>query len=451
MKTNYFYLIASLVVCMAGCTANEEGGDGPQPGFERDAYTSVTIKLPAVNGTKAANPSYDNGDPKEYEVKDLTLLFFRAPDGLSDVEDDYVLSEFVSTISSLQTVSGGGTLNVTLPSPDATGSKDGITQRFSTGAIPISETSTHVLALLNLTGASSSMGGDLTKLLRIGNTFKQINGSIPLINLSDLTGKDGFLMVTAPIWNAVKNHASTLTKITPRSQEEATEDKNKTAISVERIVAKVSLAANIVDYVEHDSDGYSTFKVAAGSHAGDKIQILGWLLGNTNKVTYPFRKVDDEWASLSPFVWNNGILSATRIHWAKDPNYTSSETPSFNNPDISKSGLTWNSLTSDDTPTHEYCLENTCNYDIMYKSNVTRAIVKAKYYPNANNQAGGNNTRDNDDSWWSFTSIAAHYSAVNMYKEIAKWVIDHKSELNFPADKDALPEFTANNNAGTLS
>lgn len=450
MKLNYFYLIASLVVCMAGCTTNEEGGDGPQPGSKRDAYTSVTIKLPAVNGTKAASPSYGDGDQMEYEVKDLTLLFFRAPDGVSSVEDDYILSEFVSTIPALQLMDGGGALHVTLPVPNAASSSGGITQRFSTGAIPISETSTHVLALLNLTGAYSSMGGSLTSLLRIGNAFKQINSSIPLIKLSDLTGDDGFLMLTAPVWN-VGNHASTLTKITPRTKEEAEKEANKTAISVERIVAKVSLAANAANYTKQDADDYNSFKVGSGVYAGDKIQILGWLLGNTNTITYPFRKVEDNWSSLFSSVWENGILSGTRIHWAKDPNYTSAETASFDNPDIQIS--VWNSLAPANpsdivsgTTYNEYCLENTCNYDIMYKANVTRAIVKAKYYPNTS----GNNTTDNDGTCWSFTSAAAHYSEENMYKEIAKWVTTNRGNLAFP---DAVTDnltFTTNN-AGGLS
>ena len=163
MKLNCFYWVILLALLFSGCTKNEEE-IGQQPVSKRDAYTSVTIKLPAVSSTRAtAGPAHDDGDPGEYAVKDLTLLFFRAPDGVEDNEDDFVLSEFLTTLPALQVLPGGGALNVTLPSGAAT-TTDEITQSFSTDAIPIDKTSSRVLAILNLKGASVSLAGELTSL-----------------------------------------------------------------------------------------------------------------------------------------------------------------------------------------------------------------------------------------------------------------------------------------------
>ena len=67
----------------------------------------------------------------------------------------------------------------------------------------------------------------------------------------------------------------------------------------------------------------------------------------------------------------------------------------------------------------------------MYKSQVTRLIVKAKYIPNSTNKtATGNNTTDDDATWWSFTTVAAHYSAKNMYWNIIKWAHDNLNKDN---------------------
>lgn len=54
----------------------------------------------------------------------------------------------------------------------------------------------------------------------------------------------------------------------------------------------------------------------------------------------------------------------------------------------------------------------------------------------------GNNTSDNDDTWWSFTTVAAHYSAKNMYRNIIKWVYDNLNSNNnmpdVPTDGDGI-------------
>ncbi|WP_459189035.1 Mfa1 family fimbria major subunit [Parabacteroides sp. APC149_11_2_Y6] len=438
MKLNYFYGVLPLALILSGCTSNdEEEINGQQPVSKRDAYTSVTIKLPAVSGTRAdTGPAHDDGDPKEYAVKDLTLLFFRAPGGVEENEGDFVLSEFLTTLPALQVLPGGGALNVNLPSgtADVTGE---ITQSFSTEAVPIDKTSSRVLALLNLKGASASLSSELGSILRVGNTFKNINSAIKLVSISDLAGDNGFLMLSEPVWDNTSGKAVTLTKFTPGSKENATA--NKTYINVERVVAKVSLAVNDVSYTQQDGDMYSSFKISEGSHTGDKIEILGWLLGNTNTYVYPFRKIDNGWSTGFSSVWNNGIYLGKHLYWAEDPNYKEGEgnTSQFNSPVLETA--TWNNFTVGTAiPSSgvysEYCLENTCNYNIMYKANVTRIIIKAKYYPNATNQSGGNNTFDmTDGTWWSFTSVAAHYSQKNLFKQIAQWVTDQKI-ADFPQD-----------------
>ncbi len=432
MKTNCFYWAALLAPLLVGCTNDEVKDDKGNPQPEKDTYTSVTIKLPTVSSETKAELGYDAGTKGEYKVSDLTLLFFRAPEGQEEsatAEDDFVLSEVVSTKAELST----GTVlpGTILPDNSADGDAGVTTKKFSTGAIPISSNSVRVLALLNV----GPTEGIAKELLKLGSPFSTINKALPIPggNLEGLLGTahDCFLMTSAPVYS--ESDMKTLTKCVISSNE-VTAGSNPTAINVERVVAKVSLKAGD-KYVVGD-DGTSYFTVADGlSHSGDKITILGWTLGNANTQAFPFRKVVTSWSTISP-LWEKAICPSkanpARIHWAVDPNYNRTVAESqFSTPTSVTDNADW-------TDAVEYCLENTCDYNWMYKSQVTRLIVKAKYIPDITKATStGNNTMDADETWWSFTTVAEHYSAKNMYWKIIKWAHDN---LNKDGDMPDVPD-----------
>ena len=432
MKTNCFYWAALLAPLLVGCTNDEVKDDKGNPQPEKDTYTSVTIKLPTVSSETKAELGYDAGTKGEYKVSDLTLLFFRAPEGQEEsatAEDDFVLSEVVSTKAELST----GTVlpGTILPDNSADGDAGVTTKKFSTGAIPISSNSVRVLALLNV----GPTEGIAKELLKLGSPFSTINKALPIPggNLEGLLGTahDCFLMTSAPVYS--ESDMKTLTKCVISSNE-VTAGSNPTAINVERVVAKVSLKAGD-KYVVGD-DGTSYFTVADGlSHSGDKITILGWTLGNANTQAFPFRKVVTSWSTISP-LWEKAICPSkanpARIHWAVDPNYNRTVAESqFSTPTCVTDNADW-------TDAVEYCLENTCDYNWMYKSQVTRLIVKAKYIPDITKATStGNNTMDADETWWSFTTVAEHYSAKNMYWKIIKWAHDN---LNKDGDMPDVPD-----------
>lgn len=426
MKKNYFYWTALLALLLVGCTNDEVKDDKGDQQPEKDAYTSVTIKLPTVSSVTKAEPGYDAGAKGEYAVQDLTLLFFRAPEGQEEsatAEDDFVLSEVVSTKAELST----GTVlpGTILPDNSADGDAGATTKTLSTGPIPISSNSVRVLALLNV----GSTEGIAKELLKLGSPFSTINNALPIPggNLEELLGTahDCFLMTSAPVYS--DSDMKTLTKCVTSSNE-VTAESNPTTISVERVVAKVSLKAGD-NYMADADTGTKYFTVGNDlSHAGDKITILGWTLGNTNTKAFPFRKVETSWPSIST-LWDNAICPSkanpARIHWAVDPNYERTVgADQFATPTSVKDNTGW-------TDAAEYCLENTCDYNWMYKSQVTRLIVKAKYIPDKTKvTTGGNNTMDDDETWWSFTTVAEHYSAKNMYLKIIKWAHDNLNKDN---------------------
>lgn len=444
MKTNCFYWAALLAPFLVGCTNDEVKDDKGDPQPEKDTYTSVCIKLPTVSSETKAEPGYDAGEKGEYKVSDLTLLFFRAPEGQEEsttAESDFVLSEVVSTKAELST----GTVlpGTILPDNSADGDAGATTKTLSTGPIPISSNSVRVLALLNV----GPTEGIAKELLKLGSPFSTINNALPIPggNLEGLLGTDldCFLMTSAPVFS--DSNMKTLTKCVTSSNE-VTAGSNPTAISVERVVAKVSLKAGD-KYVEGDGGTYY-FTVADDlSHSGDKITILGWTLGNTNTLAYPFRKVETNWSAIDP-LWGNAICPSktnpARIYWAVDPNYDRTVAESqFSTPESVTDNTGW-------TDAAEYCLENTCDYNWMYKSQVTRLIVKAKYIPDKTKvTTGGNNTMDDDETWWSFTTVAEHYSAKNMYLKIIKWAHDNLNKDNnmpdAPTDGSAITTSEAGN------
>lgn len=451
MKKNYFYWTALLALLLVGCTNDEVKDDKGDQQPEKDAYTSVTIKLPTVSSVTKAEPGYDAGAKGEYAVQDLTLLFFRAPEGQEEsatAEDDFVLSEVVSTKAELST----GTVlpGTILPDNSADGDAGATTKTLSTGPIPISSNSVRVLALLNV----GPTEGIAKELLKLGSPFSTINNALPIPggDLEGLLGTahDCFLMTSAPVYS--DSDMKTLTKCVTSSNE-VTAGSKPTTISVERVVAKVSLKAGD-NYMADADTGTKYFTVGNDlSHAGDKITILGWTLGNTNTKAFPFRKVETNWSTISP-LWENAIcpskVNPARIYWAVDPNYDRTVAESqFSTPESVTDNTGW-------TDAVEYCLENTCDYNWMYKSQVTRLIVKAKYIPDKTKvTTGGNNTMDDDETWWSFTTVAEHYSAKNMYLKIIKWAHDNLNKDNdmpdAPTDGSAITTSEASNTLAGVS
>ena len=411
MKINYYYWMASLTLLLGSCADNEVGpGKEHNPDVIKDAYTSVTIQLPTVKGISKAVTTND-GTPEEYAVKDLTLLFFSTPNGeegssgTSVSEGDYVLSEVISTIPGLSTGTSSLSSSV-IPSEDALKTS----KSFKTGAIAVSKNYVRVLALVN----ASKVTELATGILNIGSSFKDINKAVKLVSIGHLAGgtnhTEGFLMVSAPYLHTTSNEVTTLCECDPKSKAEEAEN-DPVRMQVERIVAKVELKIKDEIYLKGDDDKYYV-TVGEGSHTGDKINILGWTLGNTNTEVFPFRVARGGWRSEFPTVWD-AMHTNDRLHWAEDPNYNYTgaawPTGTFTIPASVKNEDAWKDKA-------EYCLENTCHYSKMFRSQVTRVIVKAEYIPvGTASGTGENNSTDTDGTWWSFTSVAAHYSAEQMY------------------------------------
>lgn len=430
MKLKNYVFAALALSIMSGCSEDEITGNGTgnQTEADSDAYVSVKINLPTgSSSTRGLTEAFEDGIKTEYEVKDLTLLFFTRPSE-NATEDEYVIANIASTLEDINTVEGAFTL------PEFTKSDNSeITTTASTSAISVNSGVCAVAALLNIKSEKSIAKTNL----RIGKTFGEINNALTL-DVNDIIDEaNGFLMTSSPWLSSDKESAVNLTVCIPQSTIDDAE-KNKVLVKVERIVSKVQLLAYsgdntadnenaLIELAEDPQNQNRWYKISdqmayiiggTGGHAGDIVIIEGWTLDVTNRRSYPFRKVDvTDWKTNYPDIWQL-IRSNNRMYFAKDPNYDSYIPADFNvttlkNASFRKAGTT------------QYCLENTFDINNQKKNQTTRLLIKAKYIPNKNNSADDNGT------WYSLNGITAHYSKDDLDRKI----YDIGKELNlFNAD-----------------
>lgn len=429
------YLFAALALgLMSGCSEKDiisNETDGNKTESANKAYLSVKIALPTgSSATRTVNHKFDNGEAEEYQVNDVTLLFFAKGDATT--EDDYVLRNIASTLESINTVENG------LKFPDEawnnvheSGGEITVTS-VQTEVIGVAEDVCAVAALINISSEIKIAKEDL----RIGKTFKDINSALELLVKDAANNDAGFIMTSSPMLDSGSGVASNFAKCDPKTTEQAAKE-NPATVKVERIVSKVALlesepvSSDFVTSIESlrniqytggwykvgTADSYSmAYKIGEGVHVGDIISIEGWTLDVTNKTSFPFRKVDvATWIADYPTVWEL-ISSNSRMYFAIDPNYDGTK------PDGS-AYTTATDFNLIDTNADfgvpgeghpQYCLENTFDINHQTKDQTTRLIVKAKYCP-VNNVA---NSTDNDGTWYALNQKTAHYSADVLKEQI---------------------------------
>ena len=374
MKIKHLFGLAVIAAMTASCSNNEDlGTAGPGTGTNEAGvgYATFTINLPTTSGTRAGDPTFEAGDPKEYDVNDATLLIFKEA---GSSENDYTFVESVNLGSMAPWKDPSETGVTTHAKITAKLNKINTTDKF------------YALVLLN-NGTESSKKVDLPD---DNQTFSAWNEAKVTDKIANTDA--GFYMANAPLYKA--NKVTTLvpiesTKIYPTEAQAASNP--STDIYVERGLAKVTVT----------SASKATKTIADGTYKDDKVTIQNWGLDVTNKKSFPVHKTDgtgydDIWSNTATpsgtnnattlrFVDNNTTTVAKRVYWGVDPNYNIAKlnaettagkkerTDNFNY--VGKDKLT--ATTSD----AQYCLENTFNLDNMMQGQTTRVVFKAKYVP----------------------------------------------------------------------
>lgn len=377
MKIKHLFGLAVIAAMTASCSSNEDlGTAGPGTGTNEAGvgYATFTINLPTTSGTRAGDPTFEAGDPKEYDVNDATLLIFKEA-GASENEYTFVESVNLGSMAPWKDPSEPGV--TTHAKITAKLNKVNTTDKF------------YALVLLN-NGTESSKKVDLPA---DNQPFSAWNEAKANVTDKIANTANGFYMANAPLYK--DNKVTTLvpiesTKIYPTEAQAASNP--STDIYVERGVAKVTVT----------SASSAKKTIADGTYKDDEVTIQNWGLDVTNKKSFPVHKTDgtgydDIWSNTATpssttnnattlrFVDNNTTTVAKRVYWGVDPNYNIDELHAETTDGKTKRTENFNYVGKDKltatTSDAQYCLENTFNLDNMMQGQTTRVVFKAKYKP----------------------------------------------------------------------
>lgn len=417
MKKKFFPMaLMAIAMGLNACSSDDpvvNAGGGNVP-FAEGGYVKMAINMPSAPSSRAYSEEFGDGLAKEYEVKNATLILFQ---GTS--EDN---AQFHSAYD----------LPVSM-------TKDGATQITSTTKIVkkvednVSGTNLYGYVVLNdnglLTYTSDRDGKRIATTLSINGTA--LNAADVANNMTFKTFREqvieggaskfntnGFLMDNAPLSPEKGGSATTAPTATAeiktlvnlsskvyKSQAEA-EAMPATDVYVERALAKVTMTkAEALNNPENNKLEGSGVSSVTGSPASPsttvKYTIEGWILDITNKKSYVGRSYDKSWNPLCNenataekyrFIGSSVLGSSSyRTYWGKDPNYDSfveadaatnftylnakpkdTTQPNITNPATYKEGF------GENNPL--YCMENTFDVANMQDRQITRAIVKVKFF-----------------------------------------------------------------------
>lgn len=423
MKIKHLFGLAVIAAMTASCSSNEDlGTAGPGTGTNEAGvgYATFTINLPSTNGTRADNPSYEQGTLDEYDVNDVTLLIFKKA-GKSEGEYTFVEKAELGNMAPWKAEGSNGitasaTITAKLDKVDLTG------------------TDYYALAILNNTTATA---GNKVKDPSTDQTYSDWNAATNAVAANFTDTSKGFYMANAPKFTS--GEPTTLVKIDKvYATKQKAETNAATTIHVERGLAKVTVAA------------LPTGKSPTGTkYTGDKVDITAWKLDVTNKSTFPIHKTAGLTEKFTT-IWDNVTGTApvtarfvdasnkafSRVYWGVDPNYSDDldEAACENAFNLLEPNAEINGTAKEP----QYCLENTFDIKHMLQGQTTRVVFKATYTPNGINKG---------DTFYKIGNSADLWSETDLVKQIKAKVV----EVLGVEETDIIVDLKANklNEAGT--
>lgn len=418
MKIKHLFGLAVIAAMTASCSSNEDlgtAGSGTGTNETGVGYATFTINLPSTNGTRAGNPTYEQGTLDEYDVNDVTLLIFKKGDATK--EDDFTFVEKADLGNMApwkdENNSGGITASATIT---AKLSKVALTSESSTSDY-------YALAILN---NKNSKGEDKITL----PTESTTSSTTPPVtygswnaasNANETRFKDntkGFYMANAPVFVA-GGEPTTLVNIDKvYATKQKAETNAATTIHVERGLAKVSIASNAFPS--------TALKPTGTKYHEDEVKITAWNLDVTNKSTFPIHKTAGLKNTNFPSIWSNTTSTSgasvtrfvdgsnpsfKRVHWGVDPNYNSDDLTTVPNCKGAFNILDPNAEINGTATEPQYCLENTFDIEHMKQGQTTRVVFKATYKPNGFTAGETFYKIGNSTDLWNETNLIAQITA----------------------------------------
>ena len=369
MKIKHLFGLAVIAAMTASCSNNDDLATTGSGASEATGYATFTINLPSTSGSTSGargtratgDPTMEEGDPTEYEVKSATALIFQK---YGADEGSYKFVE-----------------SVTLPIAAADWSDDptdGITTTSKKLVAKLTNVDTKnqysVLVLLN----NEKTGGVKVELPTVGQSYNDWNNKVLTPSVAELAASGDFYMANAPL-NGTASPTTLVnidnSKIYPTAEKAKTLESAAT-VYVERGVAKMSVSDPASKTVKDKATKVDTKST---------VNFSNWALDITNKKTYAVHNIDGLSTDFSG-IWTTARFTGTnsRIYWGKDPNYSNNILKETDKDAERKAEFNFINATSEINKTFTesaYCLENTFNLANMYQGQTTRVIFKATYAP----------------------------------------------------------------------
>lgn len=416
MKKNFFPMaLMAIAMGLNACSSDDpvvNAGGGKAP-FADGGYVKMAINMPSAPSGRAANDEYGDGLVSEYEVNDATLLLFRGT-----TEDDAIFHSAYN-LGKLHMANDGSTqvttttrIVKTVDETDPSENLYGYVVLNNNGVLVLSSaTDLKVNGKKMLTANNGTAFNAATEIKDFAGFRKAV-----------ITGKDlrtsGFFMGNAPLLDKAGGDAKptadaklhTLVNLSNKVYKSKAEAENAKAaeVFVERAVAKVTLDHKEGTLTGGDitvSGSLPMTNVGTTTDPDNKVgySIDGWVLDVTNKKSFLGRDYSTTWnayATEKPpvpvnkyrFVGSSALrdgVSRFRTYWGTDPNYNSFDVDKYAENFVCCKTKKGDEAVVGDDPTFEskygadnpqYCFENTFDVDNMQTRQMTRAIVKVKFF-----------------------------------------------------------------------
>ncbi len=350
--------MAVMATALVGCSSNDNlnPNANDNAGKAGTAYASFKINLPTTSGTRAADdgkPTFAEGDAKEYEVNNGTILIF-------DTDGKFVESADL------------GTMNPWTKDTDANGVTTAAAVTVQLHHVKVG-TSYKALVLLNNNSGTTTQKVALPT--SSSDTYDAWSKETLNVTVDNYKSTDGIFMANAPKYESATEDPTTLVDLNyVYASREQAQANPATVVYVERGLAKVTM-----------DDFDSNYPINAGTYKGDNVKIVNWQLDVTNRSTFPIHQANlkSGWSDIwnTPRFYDTETTSAfKRVYWGTDPNYSGTA-----NQTLADCKTAFNMIGNGDVKglpgTPQYCLENTFDLDNMKQGQTTRVVFKAVYTP----------------------------------------------------------------------
>lgn len=424
MKKNFFPVaLMALAIGFNACssddvTVNANGGalDGNVAVLE-GGYVKMAINMPSEPSSRASNSNndqFEDGLPKEFEVKNATLLLFAGNDNESEDQAVFHSAYKLDVSMAKEGAQITSTTRIVQPVNDEVYAKKANLYAYvllnNNGLVTFDGTSSTTPTLNNLKVKSGTTVTPFTTM-NDATTFETFRKCI-VGGSENALCTNGFLMNNAPLSNVAGGvdtgrKVRTLIKLDEVYRTKAAADAaDAREVFVERALAKVTMSSKSGALTASDAVIVTTPNIGTATPGSPEAKTAaaadlatyknytteGWILDVTNPESFLGRNYNEAWSlynndSKYRFVGTTPLRKDVAAHegsafyrtyWGLDPNYTKSDGGTFNHIAKDGSGIVDNKFGANNPL---YCMENTFDVERMAEgSQVTRAIVKVKFF-----------------------------------------------------------------------